>query len=142
MAWVSAVDVIDSWIGTGAPNDTALVETWIARAERMIRRNVPDLQDRIDAEAELDPPSTDLLDLTKDVVIGMVTRVFRNPEGKRSIQSASGPLSESVTFGGDTPGGLVMTSEESDLLSGFRPGESFVIDLIAGHQEAPVAFPW
>lgn len=142
MAWVTAKDVIDSWIGPGAPNDTALVDTWIARAERMIRRSVADLQQRIDAEAEQDPPSTDLLDLTKDVVIGMVTAVFRNPEGKRSIQSASGPLSESTTFGGDTPGALVLTRADNDLLSGFRPGEAFTFDLIAGHQEAPRAFPW
>lgn len=142
MTWVVAADVIDSWIGPGAPNDTALVDTWIGRSERMVRRSVPDLQERMDAEEELIPSSTDLLELTRDVVIGMVTRVFRNPEGKRSIQSASGPLSESTTFGGDTPGGLVMTSEESDLLSGFRPGEAFVVDLIAGHQEAPRAFPW
>lgn len=142
MAWVTAADVIGSWIGPGAPSDTVLVDTWIARAERMVRRNVADLQERIDAEAELIPPSTNLLELTRDVVIGMVTAVFRNPEGKRSVQSASGPLSESTTFGGDTPGALVLTRADNDLLSGFRPGEAFTFDLIGGHQEAPSAVPW
>lgn len=133
MAWVDADDVIDSWIGPGAPNDAVKVNTWIARAERMVRRNVGDLQERIDAEAEQGPSSTELLDLTKDVVIGMVTAVFRNPEGKRSVQNSSGPYSESTTFGGDSPGALILARADQDLLSGFRPGEAFSFDLIAGH---------
>ena len=83
MAWTVAADVIDSWIGDGAPTDPDLVEVWIGRVERMIRRNVPDLQARLDLEA--DTTSTELLDVTRDVVVAVVTRIFRNPEGNEAL---------------------------------------------------------
>lgn len=133
MSWVAPNDVIESWVGGSAPTDASKLQIWIERAERLVRRRVPDLQARMDVEAELSPPTTDLLDTTKDVVIAMVTEVFKNPDGKRSIQSASGPLSESTTFGGDNPGKLLLTPEQHDLLSGVNPGEGYVVDLIAGH---------
>lgn len=133
MSWVSPDEIIDSWVGDNVPTDVAKLQVWIDRAERLVRRQVPDLQARIDAEADAVPPSTDLLDLTTDVVIAMVTEVFKNPDGKRSIQSASGPLSESTTFGGDNPGKLILTRDQEDLLSGFNPGEAYTVDLIAGH---------
>ena len=131
MAWATAGDVLDAWIGDGAPTDLAKVETWIGMAERLIRREVPDLQGRLDAEAELVPPVTALLDTVRDIVISMVTRVFKNPDGKRSIQSASGPLSESITFGGDNPGGLFLSDDERKALLGGRSGQrAFMVDMI------------
>ena len=131
MAWATSEDVLDAWIGDGAPTDLAKVETWIGMAERLIRREVPDLQGRLDAEAELVPPVTDLLDTVRDIVISMVTRVFKNPDGKRSIQSASGPLSESITFGGDNPGGLFLSDDERKALLGGRSGQrAFMVDMI------------
>lgn len=131
MAWTTAQDVLDAWIGDGAPTDPVKVDTWIGMAERLIRREVPDLQARIDAEAELVPPSTDLLDSVRDIVIAMVTRVFKNPDGKRSMQSASGPLSESITFGGDNPGGLFLSDDERRALLGRRTGQrAFMVDMI------------
>lgn len=131
MAWTTAGDVLDAWIGDGAPTDLPKVETWIGMAERLIRREVPDLQGRLDAEAELVPPVTDLLDTVRDIVISMVTRVFKNPDGKRSIQSASGPLSESITFGGDNPGGLFLSDDERKALLGGRSGQrAFMVDMI------------
>lgn len=133
MSWVEPNDVIDSWVGGNTPTDVSKLQVWIDRAERLVRRRVPDLQTRIDAEAELEPSVTDLLDTAKDVVIEMVTEVFKNPDGKRSIQSASGPLSESTTFGGDNPGKLFLSRQQEDLLSGFNPGEAFSVDMIAGH---------
>lgn len=140
MSWVTPAEIIDSWVGGNAPSDVSKLQVWIDRAERLVRRRVPDLQSRIDAEADLEPPVTDLLDTAKDVVIAMVTEVFKNPDGKRSIQSASGPLSESTTFGGDNPGKLLLTRDQEDLLSGFNPGEAYTVDLIADHT-SPVA-PW
>ena len=133
MSWVEPNDVIDSWVGGNMPTDTPKLQVWIDRAERLVRRRVPDLQTRIDLEAELVPPVTDLIDTAKDVVIEMVTEVFKNPDGKRSIQSASGPLSESTTFGGDNPGKLFLSRQQEDLLSGSSPGEAFSVDMIAGH---------
>lgn len=131
MAWTSASYVIDSWIGEDAPMDPALVDSWIARAERMIRKQVPDLQARIDGEAEALPASTETLDSARDVVAAMVTRVFRNPEGRRSTSVGTGPFSENVTFGGDQPGGLHLSSDELSLLAGIRAGQrAFGVDLM------------
>lgn len=133
MSWVEPNDVIDSWVGGNMPSDASKLQVWIDRAERLVRRRIPDLQTRIDLEAELVPPVTDLIDTARDVVIEMVTEVFKNPDGKRSIQSASGPLSESTTFGGDNPGKLFLSRQQEDLLSGSNPGEAFSVDMIAGH---------
>ena len=80
MAWATADDVIDSWLGDDVPADVAKVETWIARAERLIRATFPNIQDRIDSGDE-----PDLQDNVIDVVVAMVTRVFRNPNGYRSM---------------------------------------------------------
>lgn len=127
MAWTTAQDVLNSWIGGDAPTDLAKVDAWIGKAERLIRREVPDIQARIDAEA----PSTELLDTTKDVVAAAVTRVFRNPEGRRSMSVGTGPFSENVTFGGDQPGGLFLTDDELSSLQGFKAGQrAFTIDMI------------
>lgn len=131
MAWTTAEDVLNAWIGDGAPADPVKVDTWIGMAERLIRREVPDLQARIDAEAEIVPPVTDMLETARDIVISMVTRVFKNPDGKRSMQSASGPLSESITFGGDNPGGLFLSDDERRALLGGRSGQrAFMVDMI------------
>ena len=129
MAWTLAADVIDSWIGDGAPSDPALVDVWIARTERMIRRNVPDLQARLDNGAALEPPSTELLDVTRDIVVAVVTRIFRNPEGVRTRQESTGPLAGSVTYGGNEPGGLALTSDELASLRGTSGG-AFMIDML------------
>lgn len=133
MSWVAPQDVIDSWVGAGVPADATKLQIWIDRAERLVRRRVPDLQGRIDLEAELLPSSTDLLDTAKDTVVAMVTEVFKNPDGKRSAQTTTGPFSENVTFGGDNPGKLVLLSADEDALSGHRPGEAFTVDLIGSY---------
>ncbi|MBF4613753.1 Gp19/Gp15/Gp42 family protein [Curtobacterium sp. VKM Ac-1376] len=129
MAWTSADDVLDAWIGSDAPTDVDRVTNWVARAEREIRFRVPHLQARIDAEAELGA-STDLLDTARDVVVAMVTRVFRNPEGVRQRNTTTGPFTESATYGGDVPGGLGLTDDELAKLQGTRSRGAFTIDMI------------
>ncbi|UJQ87200.1 head-to-tail adaptor [Arthrobacter phage BaileyBlu] len=113
MAWTTADDVIDAWVGEDAPVDDAKVETWIGKAERLVRFHFPDIQERIDAETE-----PDLLDDVKDVVVAAVHRVFRNPEGIRQRNETTGPFTGSVTYGGEIPGGLVLTDDELARLSG------------------------
>lgn len=134
MAWTSSSDVIGGWVGDGAPSDTAKVDIWIGRAERLIRRSVPDLQARLDVEADADPVSTDLLETVRDVVVEMVTEVFLNPDRKRSSQTTTGPFTENTTFGGDNPGRLVLTADQLSLLSGVTggSGSAFNIDTTSG----------
>lgn len=111
MAWTTAQNVLDAWIGDDKPNDTALIATWIGKAEREIRFQVPGIQTRITA-AEVD-----LLENVIDVTVAMVIRKFNNPQGIRTANTATGPFSESRTFGGDDPGELVMLANELAKLS-------------------------
>lgn len=120
MAWATPDDVIDSWIGDDAPDDDLLIAKWIGRAERLIRREFPALADRIASGAE-----PDLADTVNDVVVSMVSRVFRNPSGHRSVsgQETTGQYSGSntITYGGDNPGALELLDSERAALS--LPGE-------------------
>ncbi len=128
-SWTEPADVTGAWIGEGAPDDDDLIQTWIDKAEREIRRKVPTIQARIDAEAAEVPSRDDLLETAKDVTVAMVTRVFRNPEGIRQANVTTGPFTSSKTYGGDVPGGLGITDDELDKLRGERGG-AFSIDLI------------
>jgi hypothetical protein len=131
VSWTLPADVTGAWIGEDVPTDTAQVQLWIDKAERMVRRHVADIQTRIDAEAEEDPPSTELLDSTVDVVVAMVTRVFRNPSGIRQENETTGPFTTSRTYGGDTPGALYLTEDEIAALKGAEDSTgAFSIDLI------------
>lgn len=130
MSWTLPVDVTDSWIGSGSPGDEDQVQLWIDKAERFIRSQVPDLQARIDAEAEEVPPRSDLLQDAVDVVVAMVTRVYRNPNGVRQANETTGPFTTSVTYGGDIPGALTLTDAESARLQGKSAGGAFTIDML------------
>jgi len=107
MTWVTAGDVTSAWIGADAPEDAGLLGKWIAKAERLVRSEVPGIQDRIDSATE-----PDLLDNASDVVIDMVIRKFRNPEGLRQVQESTGPFSGSRTYGGTEPGALYLTDDD------------------------------
>jgi hypothetical protein len=111
-------------IGDDAPTDTALVDVWVGKAERLLRHKVPDLQSRIDGGLE-----PDLLGNVKDVVTSMVQRVFRNPMGVRTVQESTGPLGGSVTYGGDQPGALWVTDTEFAMLNP-TVSRAFMIDMI------------
>lgn len=149
MSWTEPEDVTDPWIGDGAPADEGQIQIWIDKAERLVRRRVPDIQARIDAEAEEDPARTDLLEAAIDVVVSMVTRVFRNPEGIRQTNetTTTGPFSDtrSQTYGGDVPGGLGLTDEELAALQGVTRG-AFTISLIPTsspyHPDYSPTYPW
>lgn len=110
--WVQAADVLDGWIGEDKPReDEATLDVWIGRAERLVRREYPTLQARLDSGTE-----PDLQDTIIDVVSAMVTRVFRNPQGLRQTQETTGQFTASMTFAGTNPGGLYLEPEERDAL--------------------------
>jgi hypothetical protein len=128
MAWTTAAEVIAAWIGDDAPSDTALVDVWIGKAERLLRFKVPDLQERLDVTPVVEP---DLLGNVKDVVTAMVQRVFRNPDGVRQRQEGTGPFTGSVTYGGDQPGALWVTDAEIGLVSATGGSRgAFTIDMV------------
>lgn len=134
MAWTTATEVIAAWIGDDAPTNTALVDVWVEKAERLLRSKVPDLQARLDAGTATEP---DLLGNVQDVVTEMVQEVFRNPEGVRQRQEGSGPFTGSVTYGGDKPGALRVTADQIKLLSSVSASNgAFTISTI------PVTSPY
>lgn len=118
MSWTTPADVQDAWIGPGTPSDAAQLQLWINRAERKIRKEVPGLSARLALPADDPAHEPDLADTVKDVVADMVERKYRNPEGVRTAQDTTGPMSGSVTFGGDHPGVLYLTAEN---LEDLRP---------------------
>jgi hypothetical protein len=128
MAWTTAAEVTAAWIGGDAPTESALVDVWVGKAERLLRAKVPGLDARVAADPEVEP---DLLGNVKDVVTAMVQRVFRNPEGVRTRQESTGPFGGSVTYGGDQPGALWVTDAELAMISpaGTNRG-AFTIDTI------------
>jgi hypothetical protein len=133
-SWTLPADIVEVWIGDDAPTDSLLIDKWIGKAEREIRFRVPDLQARLDTEADLLPAVTELLDTARDVVVAMVTRVFRNPEGLRqkNVTTTTGPFGDtgSVIYGGNTPGELALTDDELSKLSGVVSRGAFTISMI------------
>ena len=125
-SWTQPSDVTGAWIGGGAPSDNDQIQTWIDKAEREIKYRVPDIQARIDAES----PATDLLDTANDVVVAMVTRVFRNPEGIRQTNVTTGPYTASKTYGGNQPGGLALTEDELAKLQSVQSSGAFTVSMI------------
>jgi hypothetical protein len=140
--WTTADEVVASWIGDDAPADLPKIETWIGKAERLLRSKLPDLYGRVEADPVTEP---DLLSNVRDVVVTMVQRVFRNPEGVRTRQESTGPFGGSVTYGGDQPGALWVTDDELARVSlaGSNRG-AFTIDTIPAtspfspHYVAPI----
>jgi len=126
--WTTADQVVAAWIGDDAPTDLVKIDTWIGKAERLLRSKVPDLTGRVYDGLVAEP---DLLSNVMDVVVSMVQRVFRNPEGVRTRQESTGPFGGSVTYGGDQPGALWVTDEELAMLAlaGSSRG-AFSIDMI------------
>ena len=126
--WTTADQVVAAWIGDDAPTDLVKIDTWIGKAERLLRSKVPDLTGRVYDGLVAEP---DLLSNVMDVVVSMVQRVFRNPEGVRTRQESTGPFGGSVTYGGDQPGALWVTDEELAMLAlaGSSRGV-FSIDMI------------
>ncbi|WP_461004567.1 hypothetical protein [Trueperella pyogenes] len=138
MAWTSAEDVIEAWIGENVPTNLPLLTRWIAKAERLLRREFPTLPARLESGKE-----PDLKETVCDVVIAMVTRVFRNPEGIRQMQETDGSFTGSVTFSGDQPGGLVLLDSERDALrdpGSPKAGQAFSISM-GGYRYA-AHLPW
>ena len=126
--WTTADEVVASWIGDDAPADLQKIEAWIGKAERLLRSKLPDLYGRVQADPVTEP---DLLSNVRDVVVTMVQRVFRNPEGLRTRQESTGPFGGSVTYGGDQPGALWATDAELAMLTvaGSSRG-AFTIDML------------
>jgi len=128
--WATFADVVDRWVGPGAPTNQSQVETLIDDAEQVILSEFPGIQDRIDSGALPEERVT-------MVVVQIVTRFLRNPEGLSSVQQTTGPFSQSRSFV-DRSSGLTLTESEIKLLSPTR-GKAFEIDLGSNAVSPPLS---
>ncbi|WP_159844907.1 hypothetical protein [Nocardia sp. CY41] len=138
MAWATAQNVRDRWIGpfpTGVSD--AQIDTLIADVEDSILGEFRDIQQRIDDyDTPPDPPNPRAIPLARvvKVVCRVVIRHLRNPEGMRSRTMAAGQYSTANTYGGDDPGSLYLSDEDRDELTGNgnlgRGQKAFTVDTI------------
>lgn len=121
MAWTTYTDVTDRWVGSGMPDDEALVEALIGDAETVILATYPKIQDRIDG-------GTISLEVVKLVVVRMVTRVLRNPENLTYWQQQTGPFGQARNFGSGSTD-IWMSDAEKELLMPQVKGKAFELNL-------------
>lgn len=119
--WATFEDVVARWVGGDAPTDQALVEELIHDAEHVILAEYPKIQDRID-DALLDAS------VVKMVVVRMVSRVLRNPEGLTYWQQTTGPFGQGKNYGSGNAD-IWLSVEEKELLAPKRKGKAFELDL-------------
>lgn len=127
MAWATFTDVTSRWVGSDTPTDEALVAALIADAEAVILSEYPRIQERIDA-GSLPLPVVVM------VIVRMVSRVLRNPEGLTYVQQTTGPFGQAKNYGA-TAADIWLTSDEEEMLAPKRKGKAFEVDL------APNALP-
>ena len=82
MAYASADDVVTLWAKEPEPEVMALIERRLEQVERIIKRRIPDLDDKADASETF---LADLIDIEADAVL----RLVRNPEGYMSETDGS-----------------------------------------------------
>jgi hypothetical protein len=120
MSWTAPQDIIDRWVGPGAPTDDDLVQALINDAEAVITSEYPAIQGRIDAGSL--PLAT-----VQMVVARMVSRVLRNPETVTYWQQNSGPFGQARSFGDNVD--IWLSENEKDLLAPNNRGKAFSINL-------------
>lgn len=119
--WATAEDVLDRWVGTGAPTDMTLVGALITDAETLILAEYPRIQERIDAE-------TLSVDTVILVACRMVTRVLRNPENLTYHQQTTGPFGQARNFSSQSVD-MWLSPEEKNLLAPNKRGKAFSFEL-------------
>lgn len=82
MAYATAQDVVILWAKEPEPEVMTLIERRLEQVERMIRRRIPLLDDKVEASATF---LADLVDIEADSVL----RLVRNPEGYMSETDGS-----------------------------------------------------
>ena len=127
MAWTTFEDVVDRWVGPGAPTDDGLVEALIGDAETIILAEFPRIQERIDDESLN-------ADVVKLVVTRMVSRLLRNPEGLSYVQQTTGPFSQARNYSG-AAADVWLSADEKALLAPGGKGKAFSMNLAPDMQK-------
>lgn len=121
MSWTNPQDVLDRWVGSGAPVDEDLVQALINDAEAIILSEFPRIQERI-SSGRLP------LNAVLFVVSKQVSRVLRNPEGLTYWQQTTGPFGQARNYG-SAGQDIWLTADEKAMLAPKKSGKAFSIDL-------------
>lgn len=119
--WADPQEVVNGWLlDEDLLPDETKITVWIARAQKLVedtyrikKPNATPLSEKVAA----DP---DLAETARDIIVAMLERVFSNPEGVRSAMDVTGPLTGSVTYGGDNPGVLDLSDTEARRMGIFN----------------------
>lgn len=104
MALATSTDVSVRWARELTPEEEALVNLRLEEVERMVRRRIPDLDQRITAGTVLE---ADVVQVEADAVL----RLVRNPEGY--LSETDGNYTYTLQRSDDGPAGrLALTPEE------------------------------
>lgn len=116
MAYATSADVAVRWARTPSAEEAALINVRLDDVERLIRRRIPDLDDKI---ASQEISEEDLIQVESDSVL----RLVRNPEGYLSETDGS----YTYTLQADlATGRLHVLPEEWDAL-GVRRGSISIL---------------
>lgn len=123
MAYASADDVAVRWGRTLAPEESALVRVRLDDVERMLRRRIPDMDDKV-AAGDLDVE--DIVQVEADAVL----RLARNPEGYLSETDGNYTYQLQKDL---ASGRLQITDEEWEILGVRRSRMSVLVpSFVAG----------
>ena len=120
MSWTTPQDILDRWVGGGAPTDTDLLSALILDAEAVVLAEYPGIQARID-NSEISESVVVM------VVSRMVTRILRNPENLTYWQQNTGPFGQGRSFGQERD--IWLTQDELNLLAPKRRGKAYEVNL-------------
>jgi len=116
--WTTPADVTARWVGNDVPTDEALVAQLLEDAEAVVLAEFPRIQERIDAGTL--PESVVTM-----VVVRMVSRILRNPEGLSYWQMNTGPFGQAKNFGGAGGADIWLTDNERQLIAPSGKGKAF-----------------
>lgn len=121
--WATVEDVKRRWLledPISATDDQ--VAGLIDEAEDTILGRFPDMAARVPSQV----PQTRV----RKITVALVIEALKNPTGTRQKNTTTGPFTDSVTFGGNSPGAMVLTNEQVKELSGARTGAAFTVNTI------------
>lgn len=105
-------DVVSRWRPFRDNAEQAVATERLADASALLRLLIPDLATR----AAADP---DVARVAKSLVVEVVRRYLRNPEGAKQLQQTIGPRNLGLTFDGEKPSGIFFAEDELKVL---QPG--------------------
>ena len=122
--WVEAQDVLNRWIGGGAPAvNSPVLETLIEDVEDAVLEIFPSIQIRID--------STELpLSRMKRVIAGVVIRYWNvGQEFRTSYSETTGPFAHGASYATGAGKGIKLTDDEIKSLSPDRTKRAFTVSM-------------